>query len=258
MIETIQTRIASLPEQRRQLFAQLFDVDVTTGHALPPPEMEGWVIQQFGALEPVREQTIVKIVNRLTLESALFNPLRARRPTRPGGGPSSIPSTSSGQAQALEEWIARRLARAGDLRRATPAALWAGAAARLFGCGAALAGGGPSLRPPCYLPDHHLELLAQERCDDHAWSYADRAYTWHALHTCRALASCGRVLSGARERELFRRSVCAARWAGAGDPIQCGYTRLRAFDAGAESGDRVPCRADRETRRQGDRETRRR
>jgi len=110
MIETIQTRIASLPEQRRQLFAQLFDVDVTTGHALPPPEMEGWVIQQFGALEPVREQTIVKIVNRLTLESALFNPLRARRPTRPGGGPSSIPSTSSGQAQALEEWIARELA----------------------------------------------------------------------------------------------------------------------------------------------------
>ena len=80
MIETIQARIANLPEQRRQLFAQLFDVDVTTGHALPPPEMERWVIQQFGALEPVREQTIVKIVNRLTLESALFNPLRARRP----------------------------------------------------------------------------------------------------------------------------------------------------------------------------------
>ncbi len=99
MIETIQSRIAHLPEQRRELFAQLFDVDMTPGHALPPPEMEPWVIQQFGALTPVREQTIVKIVNRLTLESALFNPLRARRPTRPGGGD-----------QALEEWIARELA----------------------------------------------------------------------------------------------------------------------------------------------------
>ncbi|MEO7913207.1 MAG: hypothetical protein ABIV47_26460 [Roseiflexaceae bacterium] len=99
MIETIQIRIANLPEQRRQLFAQMFDVDVATGYALPPPAMEPWVIQQFGALEPVREQTIVKIVNRLTLESALFNPLRARRPTQPGGGD-----------QALEEWIARELA----------------------------------------------------------------------------------------------------------------------------------------------------
>src|SRR5258706_13872049 len=99
MIETIQARIANLPAQRRPLFAQLFDVDVTIGHALPPPEMEHWVIEQFGALEPVLEQTIVKIVNRLTLESALFNPLRARRPTQPGGGD-----------QALEHWIARELA----------------------------------------------------------------------------------------------------------------------------------------------------
>ena len=113
MIETIQARIANLPAQRRQLFAQLFDVDVTIGHALPPLEMERWVIQQFGALEPVREQTIVKIVNRLTLESALFNPLRARRPTQPGGPSTPIDTgqgSSSGQAQALEEWIARELA----------------------------------------------------------------------------------------------------------------------------------------------------
>src|SRR3954470_11512902 len=99
MIETIQIKIDNLPQPRRELFAQLFDLDVAIGHALPPPEMEPWVIQQFGALEPVREQTIVKIVNRLTLESALFNPLRARRPTQPGGGD-----------QVLEERIARELA----------------------------------------------------------------------------------------------------------------------------------------------------
>jgi hypothetical protein len=99
LIETIQSRIANLPQQRRELFAYLFDVDLATGHALPPPEMQLWVIQQFGALESVREQIIVKIVNRLTLESALFNPLRARRPTHPGAGD-----------QALEAWIARELA----------------------------------------------------------------------------------------------------------------------------------------------------
>lgn len=99
MIQIIQKLIANLPEQRQQLFGQIFDLDVAIGHALPPPEMEPWVIQQFGALEPVREQTIVKIVNRLTLESALFNPLRARRPTQPGGG-----------EQVLEERIAHELA----------------------------------------------------------------------------------------------------------------------------------------------------
>jgi len=99
MIETIQVRVADLPDQLRQVFERLFDVDVAVGHALPPPEMEPWVIQQFGALDRVREQTIVKVVNRLTLESALFNPLRARRPTQPGGGD-----------QALEAWIARELA----------------------------------------------------------------------------------------------------------------------------------------------------
>ena len=99
MIETIEARIANLPQQWHELSAQMFDVDVAIGHALPPPAMEPWVIQQFGALEPVQHQTIVKIVNRLTLESALFNPLRARRPTQPGAGD-----------QALEDWIARELA----------------------------------------------------------------------------------------------------------------------------------------------------
>src|SRR5687768_10164989 len=121
MIETIQARIANLPEQRRQLFAQMFDVDVATGHALPPPQMEPWVIQQFGALNDVREQIIVKIINRLTLESALFNPLRARRPTEPGrpASPFDTPlrqaqarpqANSSGSASALEKWIVRELA----------------------------------------------------------------------------------------------------------------------------------------------------
>jgi hypothetical protein len=99
LIENIQAYVADLPEERRALFAQLFDVDVANGHALPPPEMQPWIIQQFGALGPVREQIIVKIVNRLTLESSLFNPLRARRPTQPGG-----------DDQALEAWIARELA----------------------------------------------------------------------------------------------------------------------------------------------------
>jgi hypothetical protein len=66
--------------------------------------MEDWVIQQFGALASVREQTVVKVGNRLTLESALFNQLRARRPTQ------SKPGASSSSQATLDVWIARELA----------------------------------------------------------------------------------------------------------------------------------------------------
>jgi galactose-1-phosphate uridylyltransferase len=81
------------------IFERIFYVDVTQGHAIPPPTMEQWVVRQFGAVAAVREQTIVKITNRLTLESALLNPLRARRPSRSAGGDAE-----------LEAWIARELA----------------------------------------------------------------------------------------------------------------------------------------------------
>jgi hypothetical protein len=99
MIRAIEQRVAALPEAQRQIFERIYYVDVVGGLAIPPPTMEEWVTRQFGAVSAVREQTIIKITNRLTLESALFNPLRARRPTRPGGGDAE-----------LEAWIARELA----------------------------------------------------------------------------------------------------------------------------------------------------
>src|SRR6185436_8465415 len=99
MIETILQRAATLPGQIRSAFEQVFYVNVVSGHAIPPAPMEEWVVRQFGAVASVRDQTIVNVTNRLTLESALFNPLRARRPSPAGGGDA-----------ALEQWIARELA----------------------------------------------------------------------------------------------------------------------------------------------------
>jgi hypothetical protein len=61
--------------------------------------MRGWVARQFGDADAVRAQTIVNVTNRLTLESALFNPLRARRPAQ-----------AATDDAALEAWIARELA----------------------------------------------------------------------------------------------------------------------------------------------------
>jgi hypothetical protein len=99
MIETLLERISALPDQLGQACTQIFYVDHVAGHAVPPPTMEEWVVRQFGAVADVRDQAIVKVVNRLTLESALFNPLRARRPSHSGGGDP-----------ALELSIARELA----------------------------------------------------------------------------------------------------------------------------------------------------
>lgn len=99
MIEHIHERVAALPANLQSSFSDIFYVNVSAGRAIPPPEMEPWVVRQFGAVTAVREQTIVNVTNRLTLESALFNPLRARRP-----------SQGATDEAALEERIARELA----------------------------------------------------------------------------------------------------------------------------------------------------
>lgn len=99
MIASLPDRIAGLPPALHAACAQIFEVDVTTGVAEPPASMQPWVAQHFGALEEVRRQTLVTVLNRLTLEGALFNPLRARRPSGPAGDDA-----------ALEAWIAEELA----------------------------------------------------------------------------------------------------------------------------------------------------
>jgi hypothetical protein len=105
MIESLPDRIAGLPSSIRRACDQIFHVSTALGCADPPPTMDAWVARHFGTAAAVRQQTIVRVVNRLTLEGALFNPLRARRPAERGGGD-----------EALEARIASTLA-AGDIFR---------------------------------------------------------------------------------------------------------------------------------------------
>jgi len=51
-----------------------------TGSTSPPPELEPWLTETFGSVQAVREQTVIKVRNPVTLEETLFAPLRARRP----------------------------------------------------------------------------------------------------------------------------------------------------------------------------------
>lgn len=81
MLNTLPALIAALPAELQTAFHSIFVYEQSYGQAIPPAEMHPWVIRQFGSIQAVEQQHILKITNRLTLEGALFNPLRARRPS---------------------------------------------------------------------------------------------------------------------------------------------------------------------------------
>lgn len=76
----LEDTLASLPAEERLGFQQIFNVASVTGELCPPESMHDWIEKQFGSVEDTREQRIIKITNMVTLEGALFNWLRARRP----------------------------------------------------------------------------------------------------------------------------------------------------------------------------------
>lgn len=76
----LEDAIADLPAEARAAADRLFTVSTTTGRLDAPAEMHAWIVKLFGSVEAVREQRIVRVTNRVTLEGALFNDLRAMRP----------------------------------------------------------------------------------------------------------------------------------------------------------------------------------
>lgn len=97
-ITTLPQRVAALPGELRAVCDELFAIGASHGVLEMPPTMLAWAEQQFGNTDSVTHQTIIKVVNRLTLEGALFNPLRAKRP-----------AMHSGDDAELEAWIAAEL-----------------------------------------------------------------------------------------------------------------------------------------------------
>ena len=71
---------ANLPPASRDRFQRLFHVSETTGRLSAPESMHAWIKGYFGSVDVVTAQRIVKVTNRVTLDGALFNELRARRP----------------------------------------------------------------------------------------------------------------------------------------------------------------------------------
>src|SRR5689334_11624435 len=83
-IDNLPDLIASLPPDARQRVERLFEVTLSTGRLTIPDAMRAWAEQQFGSVEALERQCIVRVTNRWTFDGTLFNPLRARRPTPAG------------------------------------------------------------------------------------------------------------------------------------------------------------------------------
>lgn len=73
-------RLEGLTGAARERADRLYEVRLVRGHAVPPPELEPWLVTTFGSVDAVRHQAVLKVTNRVTLEAALFAPLRSRRP----------------------------------------------------------------------------------------------------------------------------------------------------------------------------------
>jgi hypothetical protein len=79
-IQQLPDMIAGLPLDTQRVFSRIFSVDVEKSILCPPEAMIPWIERQFGSLEKVQEQTVVRVTNLITLEQSLFNPLRSLRP----------------------------------------------------------------------------------------------------------------------------------------------------------------------------------
>jgi hypothetical protein len=76
--------VAALPQADRERFQRIFLVNTSTGRLEPTAAMLDWIGKQFGSVDAVREQKVVRVTNLVTMEGSLFNPLRSRRPMTTG------------------------------------------------------------------------------------------------------------------------------------------------------------------------------
>ncbi len=90
-ILTLPHLVAALPAPDRARFERIFHVAVSGGELVPPEPMLPWLAGRFGPVEAVCRQQIVKVTNRVTLEGALFNTLRAHRPVEAPPDRANLP-----------------------------------------------------------------------------------------------------------------------------------------------------------------------
>lgn len=79
-IDHLDALVEALPADERAIFDRIFHLQISTGRLAAPPSMHDWLMENFGNVEQVGTQRVIKVTNRIAMEGALFNPLRGRRP----------------------------------------------------------------------------------------------------------------------------------------------------------------------------------
>jgi len=69
--------VRSLPKKEKVLFDRIYSFYIKTGKLKIPENLKPWANKKFGNCET---QKIIRITNKITFESTLFNELRAKRP----------------------------------------------------------------------------------------------------------------------------------------------------------------------------------
>ncbi len=100
-ITHLEELVASLPAEDGGLFRRIYAVDTLKGELCIPRSMEPWVMQQFGSVETVTKQKIIRVTNQVTQEEALFNRLRYQRPAEFQGKSSLASQISKGDKEDL-------------------------------------------------------------------------------------------------------------------------------------------------------------
>ena len=79
-ITDLEALVGALPATERERFERIYHVSTAAGYLRALAAMQPRIERTFGSLKAVETQQMVKVTNRIVLEGALFNPLRARRP----------------------------------------------------------------------------------------------------------------------------------------------------------------------------------
>ena len=72
--------VESLKGEEKEVFKRFFEVNLSIGKLVVPADMKPWIKKTFGSLSAVENQRIIKVFNKQTFETAMFNELRASRP----------------------------------------------------------------------------------------------------------------------------------------------------------------------------------
>jgi hypothetical protein len=97
-ISSLDKRLDSLADNQRKLFDRIYRRNVSHPQIRLPDSMKPWAIKQFGSLEAVLNQTVLRLTNNITGEETVFNSIRRLRPLdnkeKESASPESLDKTA--------------------------------------------------------------------------------------------------------------------------------------------------------------------